>query len=203
MKKFIKTLTIVAFVLTVLGAGIMLTSYFIFYSDNIPSEIESSHKVLVNGDVIGLDINSSYYNVSVEKGDEFYVLLEGNYSLKSEVVIEDGILKITGGYCDDIEVMGFNMSPASKIFNPCDGKVTVYVPEDTYLQLIYAEIGCGAFRMKDIPCARLVAQVGIGNISLDNVDVAYDRFLECKLGTVYNNGDMNLAINHADSSSEI
>ncbi len=203
IKKYIKTLTIVAAVLVVLGVLIMTVTYFVFYSENIPSGLEKNHTVLVDGKVIGLDISSSYYNVSVKKGDEFSVVFDDTYEKGTEVYIEDGILKISGKYCDSFDLLGFEMSPGAKLLDPYGGNVTITVPDSEYLQLVYADIGCGSFKMKDVPCARLVAQVGIGNICLDNVDVAYERFLECKLGTVYNNGVMNLAINHADSSSDI
>ena len=185
--KYIKTLLIVASVLVTVGFVIMITVFFVFYSEDLPSKLDTGHKVFVEGEVFGIDITSSYFNVSVETGDEFYVLFEDTYSPGKEVVIEDGILKITGDYCDDIDVFGFDISPISKIYDPCGGNVTIVVPSDKYMQLIYADIGCGSFEMKDISCARLVAQVGVGNIKLDNVDVAYDKFLECKLGTVCNN----------------
>ncbi|MBR5368207.1 MAG: hypothetical protein IK138_02880 [Lachnospiraceae bacterium] len=202
-KRFLKTFSILACVLTVLGVGIMLTTFFVFYSDDIPSKLQQNHKVIVEGKVIGIDVTSSYFNVTIEKGDEFCVLLEDTYEPGTEVVIEDGILKIKGDYCDSLDVCGFDVSPASKLLNPFAGNVTIKVPENDYMQLVYADIGCGSFKMKDMSCARLVAQVGIGGICLDDVDVAYERFLECKLGTVYANGDMNLAINHADSSSDM
>ncbi|MBR6293568.1 MAG: hypothetical protein IKR54_03155, partial [Lachnospiraceae bacterium] len=202
-KRFIKTFSILAGVLTLLGVVMMITTYFVFYSDDIPSNLQQNHKVIVEGKVIGIDVTSSYFNVSIEKGDEFCVLLADTYKPGTEVTIEDGILKIKGDYCDSLDVFGFDVSPASKLLNPFAGDVTVIVPESEYMQLVYADIGCGSFKMKDVSCARLVAQVGVGSICLDNADVAFDRFLECKLGTVYANGEMNLAINHADSSSDM
>ncbi len=202
-KRFIKTFSILAGVLTLLGAVMMITTYFVFYSDDIPSNLQQDHKVIVEGKVIGIDVTSSYFNVSIEKGDEFCVLLADTYKPGTEVTIEDGILKIKGDYCDSLDVFGFDVSPASKLLNPFAGDVTVIVPESEYMQLVYADIGCGSFKMKDVSCARLVAQVGAGSICLDNADVAFERFLECKLGTVYANGEMNLAINHADSSSDM
>ncbi len=203
MKKYIKVLLITACVLFVLGAGIMISTYFIFYSDDIPSQIENDRIVTVEGEVIGIDISSSYYNVSIEKGDEFKVIFEDCYDPGTNVTIKDGILSIKGGFCDDIEILGFDVSVASKVFDTFGGKVTVIVPENEYMQLIYAEIGCGSFEMNDISCGRLVTQVGIGEISLKNVDVAINKFLECKLGTVYDNGDMKFAINHSVSSSDM
>jgi hypothetical protein len=202
-KRFIKTFSILAGVLTLLGVVMMITTYFVFYSDDIPSNLQQNHKVIVEGKVIGIDVTSSYFNVSIEKGDEFCVLLADTYKPGTEVTIEDGILKIKGDYCDSLDVFGFDVSPASKLLNPFAGDVTVIVPESEYMQLVYADIGCGSFKMKDVSCARLVAQVGVGSICLDNADVAFERFLECKLGTVYANGEMNLAINHADSSSDM
>ncbi|MBO7335550.1 MAG: hypothetical protein J6U42_01275 [Lachnospiraceae bacterium] len=202
-KRFIKTFSILAGVLTLLGVVMMITTYFVFYSDDIPSNLQQDHKVIVEGKVIGIDVTSSYFNVSIEKGDEFCVLLADTYKPGTEVTIEDGILKIKGDYCDSLDVFGFDVSPASKLLNPFAGDVTVIVPESEYMQLVYADIGCGSFKMKDVSCARLVAQVGVGSICLDNADVAFERFLECKLGTVYANGEMNLAINHADSSSDM
>ena len=202
-KRFLKTFSILAGVLTLLGVVIMITTYFVFYSDDIPSNLQQNHKVIVEGKVIGIDVTSSYFNVSIEKGDEFCVLLADTYKPGTEVTIEDGILKIKGDYCDSLDVFGFDVSPASKLLNPFAGDVTVIVPESEYMQLVYADIGCGSFKMKDVSCARLVAQVGVGSICLDNADVAFERFLECKLGTVYANGEMNLAINHADSSSDM
>ena len=59
IKKYIKTLTIVAAVLVVIGALIMTVTYFVFYSEDIPSGLEKNHTVLVDGKVIGLDISSS------------------------------------------------------------------------------------------------------------------------------------------------
>ncbi len=186
---FFKPLSISAAVLVAVGVVLMLTTFFVFYSEDLPSKIDTRHKVLVKGKVLGIDISSSYFNVSIEKGDDFYILFEDTYSPGKDVVIEDGILKITGKYCDDIEIFGFDISPISKLYDPCGGNVTIVVPSDRYMQLIYADIGCGSFNMKDISCARLVSQVGIGSIRLDDVDVAYDKFLECKLGPVYNNVD--------------
>ena len=203
MKKYIKTLMICAFVLFGIGAIVIATSYFVFYSDDLPSKLQKNHTVLVQGEVIGIDISSSYLNVTIEKGDDFRVVFDGSYEPGTTVKIEDGILKITGRYCDDIEVLGFNVSPSSQFFDPLGGKVRISVPESEYMQLVYAEVGCGSFTMKDISCGRLVTQVGAGSIRLDGVDVAFDRFLECKFGTIYNNGEMNLAINHSVSSSDI
>ncbi len=184
MKKSIKTLTIIACVLTVVGIGLTLAAYFIFYSEDIPSKLQYKHKVTVEGEVIGIDISSSYYDVSIEKGDEFCVFFENSFEPGNQIYIEDGILKINGQYCDDLDVFGFEMSPGSKLYDPFGGNVSIRVPEDVYMQLVYADIGCGSFKMKDMSCARLVAQVGLGCIELQNVDVEYDKFLECKLGPI-------------------
>ncbi|MCR5431421.1 MAG: hypothetical protein K6E95_02575 [Lachnospiraceae bacterium] len=201
MKKHIKVLSIVALILFVIGACLMIASYFIFYSNDIPSKIRSDHTVNVEGEIIGIDLTSSYFDVSVERGDSYKVVFEDSYEPGTKVSIKDGILRITGDYCDDIDLFDFKVSPASKLLDPLGGKVKIFFPEYKNPQLIYAEIGCGSLSIKDVSCGRLVAQVGIGSISLDNVYVPVDHFLECKLGNIYINGDMNFAINHSVSKS--
>ena len=201
-KNHIVTISIVAGVLVFVGFLVSMITYFVYYNDEIPANMTYKHKVSVDADIMGIDVSSSYFNVTIERGDELYVLFEDTYAPGTEVKVEDGILRITGEHCDKIDLFGFEMSPASKILDLLGGDVTIVVPEDVFLQLVYADIGCGSFRMKDVSCARLVTQVGIGSITLDNSDAQYERFLECKLGTVYDNGEMKLALNHSSSSSE-
>lgn len=195
MKKYVKVCLILACIFTFIGLSMMTTVYFINYSDRYDQKADIEYTF--DDEVAGIDFDSAYGNVIVTRGDEFTVSVKNVNPDECHVSLDNTILKIKLDAEDEIDVLGWKLSPYEDFVTCKKADISITVPNN--LSLMYCDLGCGSLKVDNIGIGRMINQVGIGYVEYNNVSTYIENYLQLVLGIKDSNGDKNLALNQIDS----
>ncbi|MCR5324220.1 MAG: DUF4097 domain-containing protein [Lachnospiraceae bacterium] len=182
MKKFSNIILIIALALVVLGNILYWGPklYKNIKADELSKDV-GSHKYEIEGYIDSVEAVIQAANVEIKIADSFSCYIENMDLSKSDVYVSEGKLHINAQNRENMEVLGWNIGniadPGKK------AKVTIYITKDV-LRSFKLELGCGSIDAESIGAENLVIQLGTGNLSVMNLNVAETGALQLGTGSI-------------------
>ncbi|MCQ2495083.1 MAG: DUF4097 family beta strand repeat-containing protein [Lachnospiraceae bacterium] len=169
--KLVKKLFLAAVILFALGEILIAVSMFT-QSDERDRLNANYTSTMVNVDekITNLIIEATGADVDIDYGDSLMVSLNDVYRDGLECTIENGSLKIVQKDPAVINLLGWEI-PGSVVgvSSEHSSRITVILPPDLVLDNTTVNVGSGDVTIDNLNSRRVVTQVGMGNLTVQNV----------------------------------